>query len=72
VLRSGQDHRHSLRRGRFTLEPYSQGPGSSRRNVVGAGGTAILMVKLMVKLFGSEKPTFPENRKSEGTSKIQL
>ena len=40
--------------------------------MVGAGGTAILMVKLMVKLFGSEKPTFPENRKSEGTSKIQL
>jgi hypothetical protein len=49
LVLSGRDHRHSLRRGRFTLKTYSQGPGCSRRNVVGAGETAILMVKLMVK-----------------------
>ena len=49
VLRSKPDHRHSLRRGQFTPGPNSHGPGSSRRNVVGAGGRAILMVKLMVK-----------------------
>ena len=48
---------------------YFQVPGSSRRNVMGAEETAILMVKLMVKLYGSKKTSFPGKIGiSEGTS----
>ena len=40
-------------------EIYSQGLGFSLRNVVGAGGAAIWMVKLMVRLYGSKQTAIP-------------
>jgi len=56
VLRSVRDRHHSPCRGRFALSrTMSQGPGCSCRNVVGAGGTVILVVEIMVNHAGPKK-----------------
>ena len=71
VLRSKRECRHSLRRGRFTLRPYSQGAGCQIRNVAGGGATVILMVKLMVKFWCLKKrPSRKKSRKVKALSRI--